>query len=163
MTIKKALTFAKTAHGSQKRKYTGAPYYVHLVEVMKLVKSVTKDEEMLQAALLHDVVEDTPVTLQQVRDEFGDRVAMLVGGLTDVSRPEDGNRKKRKAIDRAKLQKQPADVQTIKYADIISNARDISENDPKFAVVYLDEMRQLLAGMKKGNQKLYKLALQLVR
>ena len=63
--------------------------------------------------------------------EFGPKIAKLVVELTDVSKPEDGNRKTRKAIDRDKLAGVSAEAQTIKYADLTSNGRDIGQNDPK--------------------------------
>ena len=130
-----ARAFAAKAHEGQVRKYTGEPYIVHPVEVMEIVSTVTDDEEMLVAALLHDVVEDTAVTVEDLRAQFGDRVATLVDELTDKSRPEDGNRKARKAIDRAALAEASAAAQTIKLADMISNTRSIVEHDPKFAEV----------------------------
>ena len=66
--------------------------------------------------------------------EFGPKIAKLVVELTDVS-VQDGNRKTRKAIDRDKLAGVSAEAQTIKYADLISNGKDIGQNDPKFAKV----------------------------
>src|SRR5262249_6200576 len=75
-----------------RRKYSKQPYDVHLKAVAELVAAVTDDPEMIAAAWLHDVVEDTPVTLDDVEKEFGAAVARLVDGLTDVSRPGDGHR-----------------------------------------------------------------------
>jgi (p)ppGpp synthase/HD superfamily hydrolase len=150
-----ARAFAAYAHEGQVRKYTGEPYIVHPVEVMEIVNTVTDDEEVLAAALLHDVVEDTSVTVEDLRAQFGDRVATLVDELTDKSRPEDGNRKVRKAIDRAALAEASADAQTIKLADMISNTRSIVENDPKFAKVYLEEKRLLLTVLKRGDADLH--------
>ena len=61
--VKKALEFASNAHNGQTRKYTGEPYIVHPIEVMELVREVIDDPEVLAAALLHDVVEDCPVSI----------------------------------------------------------------------------------------------------
>jgi (p)ppGpp synthase/HD superfamily hydrolase len=108
----------------------------------------------LAAAWLHDVVEDTGVTNEVIRVEFGDEVAELVGWLTDVSRPEQGNRAVRKAIDRAHSAMAPADAQTIKLADLISNTRSIVAHDEKFAKTYLEEKRLLLEVMIKGDAAL---------
>ena len=160
--VGKALDFASQAHGDQKRKYTGEAYTVHLVEVMNIVRSVVRDDEMLAAALLHDTVEDTATTVADIQKSFGSRVAKLVDELTDVSKPEDGNRATRKGIDRAKLAGVSADAQTIKLADLISNAKDIAVNDPSFAKVYMDEKRQLLAVLTKGNAQLMKQAQDIV-
>ena len=156
--IDRALAFATIAHADQKRKYTGQPYIVHPVEVMQIVKSVPHDEAMLIAALLHDVVEDTDVTLDEIRTSFGDDVASLVDDLTDVSKPEDGNRKLRKAMDREHSGNSSARAQTIKLADLISNSSDILENDPHFAKVYLAEKELLLEVLTLGNDELRKKA-----
>jgi len=149
--FQKALAFATLAHHDQKRKYTGQPYIVHPIEVAEIVRSVEHDDEMLAAALLHDVVEDTDVTIEVVRSEFGDNVAELVDDLTDVSKPRDGNRKFRKAMDRDHLSHASARAQTIKLADLISNTADISVNDPSFAKVYFAEKELLLTVLVKGD------------
>ncbi len=92
--VERARIFATAAHTAvaQLRKYTHEPYIVHPAEVAKIVSTVPHTPQMLAAAWLHDVVEDTGVTLETIRAEFGDEVATLVGWLTDVSRPEQGNR-----------------------------------------------------------------------
>ena len=153
-TIQRAEQFAQQAHKDHKRKYTGDPYYVHLDEVRRIVKSAGGSEDMQAAALLHDTVEDTATTSQDIMQEFGPAIAKLVVELTDISKPEDGNRATRKAMDRDKLAGVSADAQTIKYADLISNGRDIGVNDPKFAKVYHKEKADLLRVMRKGNQNL---------
>ena len=155
-TVQRALAFATLAHGDQKRKYTGEPYIVHPIEVMEIVKSVPHDDAMLAAALLHDVVEDTDVTIEEIESAFGPDVAELVGFLTDVSKPEDGNRKFRKGLDREHSAKAPARAQTVKLADLISNSRDILKNDPHFAKVYLREKEQLLEVLLLGDPALHR-------
>ena len=160
--VQKALTFATIAHDGQIRKYTKQPYIVHPIEVMEIVSTVEHDDEMLAAALLHDVVEDTIVTIEEIRQEFGSDVAFLVDELTDVSKPEDGNRAHRKAMDRAHSSQACSRAQTIKLADLISNARDIVQHDESFAKVFLNEKRQLLQVMIEGDSGLYKIALSLV-
>ena len=156
--IARAEQFAQQAHANHKRKYTGLPYYTHLDEVRNIVKSAGGNANMQAAALLHDTIEDTPTTEQDILDEFGPAIAKLVVELTDVSKPEDGNRATRKGIDRDKLAGVSADAQTIKYADLISNGKDIAKNDPKFAKVYQKEKADLLRVMTKGNKKLYQQA-----
>ena len=156
----KARIFATAAHAAvaQLRKYTGEPYWVHPAEVVSIVMTVPHTDAMLAAAWLHDVVEDTGVTIETIRAEFGQEVAELVGWLTDVSRPDQGNRAVRKAIDRAHSAAAPAEAQTIKYADLISNTRSIAEHDPDFAKTYLKEKQLLLEVMTKGDPELYKQA-----
>ena len=147
--INLARTFASRAHYGQVRKYTGEPYIEHPLEVAKIVRKHNGSKEMVAAALLHDVVEDTDVTLDEVRQEFGDAVANLVDDLTDVSKPEDGNRAFRKAMDRDHTAQASAAAMVIKAADLISNTKSIVEHDPSFARVYLKEKRALLDVMFK--------------
>jgi len=152
----RARMFATAAHAAvgQLRKYTFEPYIVHPAEVVEILKTVPHTPEMIAAAWLHDTVEDTGVTSELIRKEFGDEVATLVGWLTDVSRPDHGNRAARKAVDRAHTAAAPAAAQTIKLCDLISNTRSIVEHDAKFAVTYLAEKRQLLEVMTKGDPAL---------
>ena len=152
--LQEAIEFATEAHGDQKRKYTGEPYITHPIAVMEIVREVPHTEEMLMAAVLHDTVEDTPVTIEDIKTKFGTKVAELVDGLTDVSRPEHGNRKTRKALDRAHLAKQNAEVQTIKLADLIHNTMSIGLYDPHFYKVYKEETIKILDVLKLGNQTL---------
>jgi len=147
--IAKAKQFAQEAHDGQVRKYTGLPYVTHTEEVAQIVDNYNGSKEMIAAALLHDTVEDTSVTLQDIEKEFGSSTADMVKWLTDTSRPEDGNRAVRKEIDRNRLSQAPAAVQLIKAADMISNGKDIKINDPNFAKVYIEEMKLLLAAMTK--------------
>ncbi len=155
---RRALGFAARTHEAvnQRRKYTGEPYIVHPVEVAEIVLSVTDDPCMVEAAILHDTVEDSRglVVVGTIACHFGDRTARYVDGLTDVSKPSDGNRAKRKAIDRAHSAAQPADVQTIKVADLISNTCSITEFDPNFARVYLREKVALLEVLRKADPRL---------
>ena len=155
--VEHARMFAHGAHFAvgQLRKYTNEPYIVHPFEVAQIVATVPgATEEMIAAAWLHDVVEDTGVTLDQVHLLFGANVAKLVFWLTDVSKPEDGNRAARKAIDRAHIAAAPAEAQSIKLADLISNTKSIMAHDEAFAKVYLEEKRLLLEVMTKGHPAL---------
>lgn len=162
--IQKAKIFATAAHAAvgQQRKYTLEPYIVHPAEVASMVAQYNNNEAMVAAAWLHDVIEDTNVTSEILREEFGDEITELVIWLTDVSKPEDGNRATRKAIDLAKVALAPPNAQTIKIADIISNITSIVEHDPDFATIYLKEKRAQLEVLKDGNQELYKIAYNLL-
>ena len=157
MTLEpRARTFATAAHAAvgQLRKYTHEPYIVHPAEVVQILKTVAHTEAMVAAAWLHDTVEDTGVTIELIRAEFGTEVAELVGWLTDVSRPDHGNRAQRKAVDRAHTAAAPAEAQTIKLCDLISNTRSIMAHDEAFARVYLAEKRALLAVMHRADPEL---------
>jgi (p)ppGpp synthase/HD superfamily hydrolase len=152
--IYKADAFAEIAHDGQKRKYTGEPYITHPREVARLIQDfcvvdVSADdlEAMTAAALLHDVVEDCGIEMQEIFDRFGSYVATIVDGLTDESKPSDGNRAARKAIDLAKMVRQLKVTQMVKCGDFISNSRSIVLHDPGFAVRYLDEKTTFLKAM----------------
>lgn len=155
-----ARLFAIAAHDAvgQRRKYTGEPYWYHTQHVAKLVSTVPHTPEMLAAAHLHDVVEDTAVTVDTVREHFGGEVAELVDWLTNKATHEDGNRAARKALDRARLARAPEAAQTIKLADIISNIPSIAQHDPKFGRVYVAEKMQVLAEMVGGAPALRAMA-----
>jgi (p)ppGpp synthase/HD superfamily hydrolase len=152
--VEKARIFCVAAHSAvgQIRKYTGEPYHVHPIEVMELVKSTRgATDEMLAASLLHDVLEDTGVTYALLHAEFGLEVADLVLWLSDVSKPEDGNRSTRKMLDRQHIAAAPAEAQTVKVADLTANTRSILAYDKKFAQVYLEEKRLLMDVLTKAD------------
>ena len=110
---------------------------------------------MICAALLHDVIEDTPRTFEDIRDAgFGRPIAILVRELSDVSKPEDGNRATRKKIDRDYLAGVSANAQTIKLADLIHNTESICKYDPGFAQVYMKEKEELLQVLTRGDESL---------
>lgn len=158
--VERARQFASAAHRGvgQLRKYTGQPYEVHLKRVADIVARAKGDPEMVAAAWLHDVVEDTPVTLDEVEREFGPGVRELVDALTDVSRPNDGNRAARKAIDRDHLARAPARAQTVKLADLIDNCDDICRHNIGFGRIFLAEMGQLLDVLTEADPALMRRA-----
>lgn len=160
--VQKALSFAKKAHEGQLRKYTGQSYIVHPIEVMKIVASVEHTNEMLAAALLHDVVEDCGITLGEIFDKFGPDVCYMVNDLSDASKPDDGNRARRKEIDRKWIAGAKARSKTIKLADLISNTKSICEHDRDFAKVYIKEKELLLEVLTEGDPALYKQAYDLM-
>lgn len=159
--IREAEVFSIAAHAAvgQKRKYTGEPYHLHPLEVAARVSETEYcTEEMIMAALLHDVVEDTQVSLDLIARQFGIIVAMYVEQLTDVSKRGDGNRAARKALDLAHTARASPEAKTIKLADLISNSRSILQHDPEFAKVYLAEKRALLQVLTEGDPTLYRIA-----
>jgi hypothetical protein len=155
--VERARRYAVEAHSriNHRRKYTLEPYDAHLRNVANIVGSVTKDPQMMAAAWLHDVVEDTPASFLDIEQEFGLQLADLVGEVTDVSRPSDGNRATRKAIDRAHLAGASARGKTVKLADLIDNCQDICRQDPEFARTFLTEMASLLEVLSEGDARLY--------
>ena len=155
--IERAREFATTAHQriGHQRKYSKQPYHVHLEAVAKRVASIIDDPEMIAAAWLHDTVEDTPATLDDIEESFGPSVAELVEELTDISKPSDGNRARRKTIDRIHSSQASARSKTVKLADLIDNCKDITKHDERFARVYLVEMGALLEVLTDGDQTLF--------
>jgi len=149
--IVEAKMFATAAHAAigQKRKYSGDDYIVHPQRVAAIVERHGGTDEMIAAAWLHDTVEDTDVTPILITKMFGVDVADIVEGLTDISLPEDGNRAKRKSIDRMHSANASTEAQFVKCADIIDNSWDIAENDLSFAKVYKSEVFLLLNAMTK--------------
>ncbi len=83
--IEGAYNYAKEAHGEQKR-ISGEPYFIHPLEVANILVTLEMDAESIAAGLLHDVVEDTPHSIVEIRDKFGDDVALLVEGVTKLEK-----------------------------------------------------------------------------
>lgn len=165
--------FADHAHGVQIRRYSGERYIAHPIRVLETCRAYTQDITILCACLLHDVLEDTPVSEQGVREfllqhfakDRADRVIGLVVELTDIYTHERFpvlNRRMRKKREVDRLAHVSADAQLIKYADIIDNATNIFIHDPDFANVYLQEGKALLLKMNKGNAVLYARAVKTV-
>ena len=81
--IRKAYEFSDKAHAGQKRE-SGEPYITHCLEVAFILAEQHLDSTTIAAGLIHDVVEDTPVTIEDIRKEFGDEIALLVDGVTKL-------------------------------------------------------------------------------
>lgn len=156
--VDKARRYASKAHASidQRRKYTNDPYIVHPQAVADIVSSVPHTEEMLAAAWLHDTVEDTSTTLDDINSHFGPQVAELVGMLTNVSLACEGDRIEKKNLDRQHCAKASPAAKTIKLADLIDNLRSLVTHDPDFAKTYLIEKRLMLAVLKEGDATLWR-------
>jgi (p)ppGpp synthase/HD superfamily hydrolase len=157
--IERADVFANAAHAAvgQVRKYSKEPYIVHprhVVEIMRKFAFGSITDEQCAAGLLHDCVEDTGVTLDLITEVFGEKVAELVENLTDVSKPEDGNRRIRKAKDLEHTALALPEAKTVKLADLISNCSSIVEHDPGFARTWLREKATMLEVLKEGDEGL---------
>ena len=121
----KAGEFAVEAHQGTERRGKGYPYIIHPMEAASIVATITNDQEMLAAAILHDTVEDTDVTIDQIRELFGDRVAKLVQHETA---PMDDSMtwRERKAIQIKQLADAPYDSKVVALGDKLSNMRGIA-------------------------------------
>lgn len=129
--IDRALQKAATAHRQQLRKGTEQPYISHPVMVALLVQRAGFDEETVAAAVLHDVVEDTGVPLEELAREFGPRVAELVGWLSE--RKLDERAQKRSWEDRKQehcleLMKAPGEAKAIALADKLHNLHSVLQD-----------------------------------
>lgn len=121
----KAAEFAIEAHQGTERRGKGYPYIIHPMEAASIVATVTNDQEMLAAAILHDTVEDTDVTIEQIRELFGNRVAELVQHETA---PMDENLtwRERKMSQIKQLSDAPFDSKVVALGDKLSNMRGIA-------------------------------------
>lgn len=144
--IDKACLFARLAHQGQTRKYDHEPYFNHVARVATSVGNRTHDHMVIQAAFLHDVIEDCGITKHQLGLFFAPRVVDLVMWVTDT---EKGNRKTRKALAAQRLGEAPYEAQLIKVYDLIDNTHTIAKHDPKFAKTYFAEKRHALTLMTK--------------
>lgn len=146
--------YASNAHEGQIRKYTGESYITHPKAVAELVDSFWKESfgeeapaEVYAASLLHDVVEDTDMTLDDIERLFGTTVAQYVYFLTKPHNVA-GNRALRKALFNKQLELAPIEAKIIKFFDMFHNCESIKEHDPKFFKVVREEMINTLAAME---------------
>lgn len=129
--LDRAIVFALRAHAGTERRGKGFPYIVHPLEAVEIVATMTADQELLAAAALHDAVEDTDVTIEQIREEFGEHIASLVEAesdikVTGVSKEESWRIRKQAAIDR--LAAAPLDAKMVALGDKLSNMRAIARD-----------------------------------
>ena len=129
--LDRAIIFAVQAHAGTERRGKGYPYIVHPLEAVEIVTTMTADQELLAAAALHDTVEDTEVTVEQLRIEFGERIASLVADESDVmpegmSEEASWHQRKQAAIDR--LSKASHDAKVVALGDKLSNMRAIARD-----------------------------------
>ncbi len=120
-----AAKFAIEAHSGTERRGKAYPYIIHPMEAASIVASITNDQEMLAAAILHDTVEDTDVTLEQIRDRFGDRVASLVQHET-APIEETMSWRAKKTIQVEQLANASYDSKVVALGDKLSNMRGIA-------------------------------------
>lgn len=127
----RAAEFAIRAHCGTERRGKGFPYIIHPMEAAAIVATMTSDPELLSAAVLHDVVEDTDVTLEELRAAFGERVAFLVEQESDkfvegISETDSWRARKQAAIDR--LAEASLEAKMVALGDKLSNMRAIARD-----------------------------------
>jgi len=141
--VDEALTFAARAHARQVRKATDIPYIVHPVGVMlALLESGENDPELLAAALLHDTVEDTGVTLAELREKFGTRVAEIVAGCSEPDKRDTWEARKQHTV--AYLKTAPRAIQLVSAADKLHNIRSMTAD-------YAEQGDALWSRFKRGR------------
>ncbi|MBQ3817308.1 MAG: bifunctional (p)ppGpp synthetase/guanosine-3',5'-bis(diphosphate) 3'-pyrophosphohydrolase [Clostridia bacterium] len=131
--IKKAYELCVLAHEGQKR-YTNEDYYIHPLNVAKILVSLGMDSQSIAAALLHDVVEDTKITIQEIEKEFGNEVALLVDGVTKIGRLNFSTKEQQQAESlRKMLIAMGKDIRVIiiKLADRLHNMRTLDAVPPQ--------------------------------
>lgn len=166
--IDQAIKFAATAHQGMVRKGNNQPYIFHPLEVLNLVSLMTLDDDVLCGAILHDTVEDTGVSIEDIKKEFGDRIAQLVayesedkrGGINKAATWKD---RKQETINTIKNLDDKG-AMMICLADKVSNLRSFhlglldkgeefwnvfNQKDPKMHYWYYNELRQALSPLKE--------------
>ena len=129
--LDRAIIFAVRAHAGTERRGKGFPYIVHPMEAVEIVATMTRDQELLAAAALHDTVEDTDVTIEQISTEFGERVASFVAAESDephqsADSVENWHARKQAAIDR--IAHASRDTKIVALGDKLSNMRAIARD-----------------------------------
>ncbi len=129
--LDRAIIYAVNAHAGTERRGKGFPYVVHAMEAMAIVATMTSDQELLAAAALHDVLEDTDITAGELEKEFGPRITAIVVAESDTM--EDGvpehltwHSRKQAAIDRLKAA--PLEAKMVALGDKLSNMRAIARD-----------------------------------
>lgn len=165
--LNEAIVFATERHSGQMRRRESIPYIFHPLEVSTIASKLTDDEEVLIAALLHDTVEDTDTTIDEIEDRFGKRVAELVSSETENKRPdlppeETWQIRKEESLDYLKNATDPG-VKILWMADKLSNIRSLfilhekygekmwetfNQKDPKKQKWYYAKVAEYLTDLK---------------
>jgi (p)ppGpp synthase/HD superfamily hydrolase len=124
--IEKALLVAAMAHDHQFRKKTNIPYITHPVAVGMLLMKAGYDDELIAAGILHDTVEDTPLTLKNIEETFGSKVARIVEGCSEPDKTLAWEDRKRHTIEY--LRTAPLEIRVVACADKLHNIRSISDD-----------------------------------
>ena len=165
--FEQAIIFAVRAHEGQRRRGETTPYIIHPMEVAAICASMTSDEDVLAAAVLHDTVEDTNATLEQIEAQFGARVARLVAAETENKRAnlppaETWRIRKQESLEDLKSSTDPG-VKILWLGDKLANLRSIypdwrkrgdevwkafNQKDPAQQAWYYRRIRDLLRGLR---------------
>ena len=125
-----AIEYAARAHREHYRKGTKIPYIIHPISVAKILIEYDCAEELIVAGILHDTVEDTDVTLENISRSFGEKVASLVQAASEPDKSDTWENRKRHTIE--SLKTAPMDVLLLTCADKLDNIRSIKEDYERF-------------------------------
>ncbi len=140
-----AIIFATKAHEGDKRKGSDTPYIVHPLEALAIVSTMTLDEEVLAATVLHDVVEDTKYTIEDIEEQFGSKVASYVADESENKRenlPASETWKVRKEESIKHLSSLPKGTKMITLGDKLSNIRSMSRDYDRLGEKLWDRFNQ---------------------
>ena len=146
--IIKAYEYAKEKHLGQLRKFSDLQYFTHPKAVARIIEQLTKDETLVIVALLHDVVEDTDSTFDEIRELFGNKVTSLVEEVTS-RRLKNGERKADYL--KTKMIKMTSDALTIKLADRFHNVKYLEGDNVHLSFIkkYYKETREIMDFLKE--------------
>lgn len=162
--IDAARLFAESAHEGQFRRFAGEPYVQHPIRIAGKAARLGMSKNAVIAALLHDVVEDCDVKLDEIEFLFGDDVRHMVDLLSERKATE-GNRAERKKVFRERIRDEgDEEVQTLKLLDVIDNAKSLMGHDPGFwhsaareeSTLALQDLDKAHMSVRKELQKLLK-------
>jgi GTP pyrophosphokinase len=164
--LNKAYVYAMRAHGNQKR-LSGDPYFSHPLEVAAILTDLKLDDATIATALLHDVIEDTPVTKSEIDQLFGPEIGTLVDGLTKINKLDLVSKKAEQAENFRKLLiaiSSDIRVLLVKLADRLHNMRTLEHNSPESRARNSEETLEIYAplagrmGMQEVRDELEALA-----
>lgn len=149
-----AFNFAKEKHIDQMRRFVNLPYIIHPLEMASRLSLEGFSHEAIMGALLHDVVEDCGVALEEIKSKYGSKVEYYVYYLSDIALPEEGNRATRLEINFKHFQQSDWVNHNIKLTDLISNTRSLVLCDPRFAQSYVSELLKGMPYFEENKQLL---------
>jgi (p)ppGpp synthase/HD superfamily hydrolase len=156
--IKKARDFAELHHRNETRKFSSSPYFVHPGNVAKLMEEFKQTPEIIAAAYLHDIIENTTITYEDLLREFGKKVADLDLELTSDKNACDKSTKAQYLSKKMQIMSQ--DALTIKLGDRLDNVSRLFEADESFRNRYVKETIYILDNL---NRPLTEIQLELIK
>ena len=146
--LNKAIKFATDAHNGATRKGSDTPYILHPLEAAAIVSRLTSDQDLMIAAMLHDTIEDTCITYEDIKQEFGERIANLVN---HESEDKSKTWHERKSHTLNTLQNEPLDVKIVAFGDKLSNIRSMASDYKRIGDKLWDRFNE----KNKSNQGWY--------